>query len=335
MQQGQILRSRYQIIKFLGSGGFGETHLAQDVDLPGNPKCVVKHLKPKSLEPEVLDEAKKLFEREAETLYKLGNDSNQIPKLFAHFREGREFYLVQEYIEGEEISRELTTGKKLSEFETIGLLKGILEALTVAHKKNIIHRDIKPQNLMRRRLDRKIILIDFGAVKEIGVLTINKKGLTSLTKAVGTPGYMPSEQSNGKPKLSSDIYAVGMVGIKALTGKNPENLPVNQETGNIIWQNEAEVSNRLANILNRMVHEYFPQRYKHAMEVLEVLSEMRIKVNPSGQGQTSKAETTVKLNLPLPKVGKSRRQILILGGLAGSVFLVVLTKSGLTQVRYI
>ena len=97
---------------------------------------------------------------------------------------------------------------------------------------------------MRRRSDRKIILIDFGAVKEIGVLTINKKGLTSLTKAVGTPGYMPSEQSNGKPKLSSDIYAVGMVGIKALTGKNPENLPVNQETGNIIWQNEADVSNR-------------------------------------------------------------------------------------------
>ncbi|MCL2931832.1 MAG: bifunctional serine/threonine-protein kinase/formylglycine-generating enzyme family protein [Trichodesmium sp. MAG_R03] len=343
MQYGQILRSRYQIIKFLGSGGFGETHLAQDVDLPGNPKCVVKHLKPKSLEPEVLDEAKKLFEREAETLYKLGNDSNQIPKLFAHFREGREFYLVQEYIEGEEISRELTTGKKLSEFETIGLLKGILEALTVAHKKNIIHRDIKPQNLMRRRSDRKIILIDFGAVKEIGVLTINKKGLTSLTRAVGTPGYMPSEQSNGKPKLSSDIYAVGMVGIKALTGKNPENLPVNQETGNIIWQNEAEVSDRLANILNRMVHEYFPQRYKNAMEVLEVLSEMRIKVNPSGQGQistgkttvqlnvpsqgeTSKAETTVKVNLPLPKVGKTRRQILILGGLAGSGFLVVLTK---------
>ena len=87
MEHGQILRSRYQIIKFLGSGGFGETHLAQDVDLPGNPKCVVKHLKPKSSEPEVLDEAKKLFEREAETLYKLGNAPNQMPKIFGHFQE--------------------------------------------------------------------------------------------------------------------------------------------------------------------------------------------------------------------------------------------------------
>ena len=339
MQSGQILRSRYQIIKFLGSGGFGETHLAQDLDLPGNPKCVVKHLKPKSLEPEVLDVAKKLFEREAKTLYQLGNDSNQIPKLFAHFQEGREFYLVQEYIEGQDISRELSTGKKISEFETIALLKGILEALVVAHKNNIIHRDIKPQNLMRRKSDKKIILIDFGAVKEIGVLTISKKGLTSLTIAVGTPGYMPSEQSNGKPKLSSDIYAVGMVGIKALTGKDPDNLPVNQDTGNIIWQNEAQVSNHLANILDRMVHEYFPQRYQNAMEVLEVLSEIRIKASSSGQGKTptvkvntprqgrtSRAKTTVKVNPPKPKISKTRRRIFILGGLAGSGVLVALTK---------
>ncbi len=192
---------------------------------------------------------------------------------------------------------------------------------------------------MRRRSDRKIILIDFGAVKEIGVLTINKKGLTSLTKAVGTPGYMPSEQSNGKPKLSSDIYAVGMVGIKALTGKDPDNLPVNQDTGNIIWQNEAQVSNRLANILDRMVHEYFPQRYQNAMEVLKELSEMTIKinspgqgqtstrkVNSPGQGQTSTGKTTVKVKQPKPKLGKTRRQILILGGLAGSGVLVALTK---------
>ena len=118
MQSGQILRNHYKIIKSLGHGGFGDTYLAQDLDLPGNPKCVVKHLKPKSLDPIVLNTARKLFEREADTLYKLGNDSDQIPRLFAHFREGREFFLVQEYIEGQDISRELTPGKKLSESET-------------------------------------------------------------------------------------------------------------------------------------------------------------------------------------------------------------------------
>nr|WP_293155136.1 serine/threonine-protein kinase [Okeania sp. SIO2C9] len=279
MQSGKILRNHYKIIDSLGSGGFGDTYLAEDLDLPGKPKCVLKHLKPKgskrrdlpflqkfipwlsnnkSSDPEVLAIAQKLFEREAKTLYKLGKDSDRIPKLFAHFQEGTEFYLVQEYIEGHDISRELTSGRKLSESYTIALLIGILEALAVAHQNNIIHRDIKPQNLMRRKSDNKIVLIDFGAVKEISVLTrTNQPGTTTLTVAVGTPGYMPSEQSNGKPKLSSDIYAVGMVGIKALTGKEPKNLPTDSKTGNIIWRNEAQVSDDLENILDRMVREYF------------------------------------------------------------------------------
>ncbi|MDE5073654.1 MAG: bifunctional serine/threonine-protein kinase/formylglycine-generating enzyme family protein, partial [Trichodesmium sp. St5_bin8] len=300
MQSGTTLRNRYKIIKPLGSGGFGDTYLAQDSDLPGKPKCVVKHLSPKSSDPIVLNVARKLFEREAETLYKLGSDSDQIPRLLAHFQEQQEFYLVQEYIEGQDISRELTPGKKLSESDTIALLKGILEALVVAHENNIIHRDIKPQNLMRRRSDNKVILIDFGAVKEISTLTITQQGATILTVAVGTPGYIPSEQSNGKPKLSSDIYAVGMVGIKALTGKDPQSLPTDPKTGNIIWRNKAEVSNDLANVLDKMVREYFSERYQNAMEAMEALN----------------VQTSGKLRLG----NKTRRKILILVGLAGSGF---------------
>jgi len=258
MWPGTILRNHYKIIDTLGSGGFGDTYLAEDLDLPRNPKCVVKHLKPKTSDPTVFPVALKLFEREAEALYELGRDSDQIPKLLAHFQEGTEFYLVQEFIEGHDISKELTDGKKLSESYTITLLTGILEALAVAHQKNIIHRDIKPQNLMRRKSDNKIVLIDFGAVKEISVLTTaNQPGATTLTVTVGTPGYMPSEQSNGKPKLSSDIYAVGIVGIKALTGKEPKDLPTDQDTENIIWWHETRVSNYLANILDKMVQEYF------------------------------------------------------------------------------
>ncbi|NEP41564.1 MAG: SUMF1/EgtB/PvdO family nonheme iron enzyme [Okeania sp. SIO2G4] len=337
MQSGKILRQRYKIIQSLGRGGFGDTYLAEDLDLPGKPKCVVKHLSPKSSDPGTLTIAQRLFETEAETLYKLGKDSDQIPKLFAHFQEATEFYLVQEYIEGQDISKELTSGKKLSESYTITLLKGILEALEKAHQNNIIHRDIKPQNLMRRRSDKKIVLIDFGAVKEITVLTTNQPGTTILTVAVGTPGYMPSEQSNGRPKLSSDIYAVGMVGIKALTGKDPQNLPTDPKTGNVIWRNQAKVSNYLANILDRMVQEYFPQRYENATEVLEALSELvlaktTVKVNPPTPTQTS----TAKVNLLTPTLApkqattvpsppqtqpnKTRRKILILGGLAGSGF---------------
>ncbi|NEN92600.1 MAG: SUMF1/EgtB/PvdO family nonheme iron enzyme [Okeania sp. SIO3H1] len=273
MQSGKILRQRYKIIQSLGSGGFGDTYLAEDLDLPGEPKCVVKHLKPKSSDPEVLAIAQRLFEREAETLYKLGKDSDQIPKLFAHFQEGTEFYLVQEYIEGQDISKELTPGKKLSESYTINLLKGILEALEIAHQNNIIHRDIKPKNLMRRKSDKKVVLIDFGAVKEITVLTTNQPGTTTLTVPVGTPGYMPNEQRNGNPTLSSDIYAVGILGIKALTGQDPRSFSRNKNTGNIIWRNEAQVSDRLANILDKMALDNFRDRYQNAMEVLESLEE--------------------------------------------------------------
>ncbi|WP_287527062.1 bifunctional serine/threonine-protein kinase/formylglycine-generating enzyme family protein [Okeania sp. SIO2C2] len=298
MQSGKILRQRYKIIQSLGRGGFGDTYLAQDLDLPGKPKCVVKHLKPKSSDPGTLTIAQRLFETEAETLYKLGKDSDQIPKLFAHFQEATEFYLVQEYIEGQDISKELTSGKKLSESYTITLLKGILSALAVAHKNNIIHRDIKPENLMRRKSDKKIVLIDFGAVKEINVLTTaNQPGTTTLTVAVGTPGYMPSEQAIGKPKLSSDIYAVGMVGIKALTGKNPGNLPTDPKTGNIIWRNQAQVSNRLANILDRMIHEYFSQRYENAKEVLEALG-LTTSPQPTPAPITTQAKTVLAVPSP-------------------------------------
>ena len=272
MQSGTILKQRYKIIRSLGSGGFGDTYLAQDLGRLGNPKCVVKHLKPKFSNSEVLADAQQRFEKEAKILYKLGRDSEQIPFYFDHFQQGTEFYLVQEYIEGHDISQELTPGKKLSESYTFALLKGILKALAVAHQNNIIHRDIKPQNLMRRKSDNKIVLIDFGAVKEISVLTTGQQtGKVISTIAIGTPGYMPSEQSSGQPRLSSDIYAVGMVGIKALTGKNPGNFPTDKDTGNIIWRNEAKVSNRLANILDTMVQFYFIKRYKDAMKVLEVL----------------------------------------------------------------
>ncbi|MEB3343144.1 bifunctional serine/threonine-protein kinase/formylglycine-generating enzyme family protein [Okeania sp.] len=369
MQSGKILKQRYKIIHTLGSGGFGDTYLAEDLDLPGNPKCVVKHLKPKttkksdlpfplrfipwlnniqSLNPAVLATAQKLFEREAKTLYTLGKDSEQIPKLFAHFQERTEFYLVQEYIKGHNISRELTPGKKLSQSDTIALLAGILSALTVAHQNNIIHRDIKPENLMRRKSDNKIILIDFGAVKEIHVLAKGKQpGTTTLAMVVGTPGYMPNEQKLGDPQLSSDIYAVGMVGIKALTGKNPKYLLRDSKTRNFIWRNEAQVSDELANILDRMVHEYFPQRYKNAIEVLEALN-IQTPIPPPPPPPkittpevappeviTPEATTTSTQKVvvkPQPnKTNKTRRQILILGGLAGSTFVGAILVKGLSD----
>jgi formylglycine-generating enzyme required for sulfatase activity/tRNA A-37 threonylcarbamoyl transferase component Bud32 len=267
---GRTLRNHYQIIKFLGQGAFGDTYLAQDLDLPGHPQCVVKHFKPKDLNPTVLPIARRLFDTEAQTLYKLGKLHDQIPTLSAHFEENGEFYFVQDFIEGHDLTKELIQGQKFSESQTIILLHNILEILAIVHHQNVIHRDIKPANLMRRQ-DGKIVLIDFGAVKEIGTMFVNPQGQTSFTVGIGTSGYMPSEQAKGKPKLCSDIYAVGMIGIQALTGKTPNSLPEDPNTGEVVWRDGVEVSNKLANVLDKMVRDNFSQRYQNAGEALQAI----------------------------------------------------------------
>ncbi|MEH1938205.1 MAG: bifunctional serine/threonine-protein kinase/formylglycine-generating enzyme family protein [Nostoc sp.] len=267
---GTVLRNRYKIVKILGSGGFGDTYLAVDLDLPNQPQCVVKHLKPNS-NPAILQIVRRLFDSEAQVLYRLGNDSDQIPRLFAHFEEQGEFYLVQEFVDGEDLSYEIIPGQKLTEIAVTKLLKEILEILAVVHKKNIIHRDIKPQNLMRRRQDGKIVLIDFGAVKEVNTVMVNLQGQTSVSVTIGTFGYMPSEQAAGQPKLSSDVYAVGMLGIQALTGLQPHQVPKDPTDGEVIWRNWANVSDKLALVLNKMVNYHFRDRYPSAVEALEAL----------------------------------------------------------------
>jgi serine/threonine protein kinase len=268
---GTVLRNRYRILQVLGSGGFGDTYLAEDQDLPGKPRCVVKQLHPKDNNPETFRIAKSLFEREAEYLYRIGNSHPQIPDLYAHFTEDANFYLVQEFIDGHNLAQELPEGKKLSETETIRLLLDILEVLACVHQHNVIHRDIKLQNLMRRKADGKIVLIDFGAVKDVSILQTSPHGGTNMTVSIGSPGYMPSEQAQGKPKLSSDVYAVGMIGIQALTGISPANLPEDVNTGEILWKNLVSVTPAFAEVLDKMTHYHFGQRYRSAVETLEAL----------------------------------------------------------------
>lgn len=268
---GKLLNQRYKILQQLGSGGFGDTYLAQDIKHSESFLRVVKHLKPKNSTPNILEVAKKLFDREASFLYRLGQ-CDRIPTLYAHFEEDKEFYLVQEFIDGHDLTQELILGQPWSEEKTIHLLKELLEVLALVHRENAIHRDIKPSNVMRRKRDGKLVLIDFGAIKEIESLTIDSDGQTSMTVGIGSPGYMPNEQSNGKPKLASDIYAVGAIGIQALTGCKPDRLEENPQTGELIWQHLApHTSDRLNIILSKMVSSHFRDRYQNASEALKAL----------------------------------------------------------------
>jgi serine/threonine protein kinase len=279
LPNGEVrLGGRYQIVSYLGGGGFGQTYLAQDNHLPGQPRCVVKHLRPRLIDEESLVTAHRLFETEAQVLYRLSGFP-QIPRLLAHFEENQEFYLVQEYIDGNNLSQELAPGNRLSEPQTIALLEEILNVLVYLHQHQVIHRDLKPSNLIRRHQDGKIVLIDFGAVKQL-TTEIQSHGHSTRTIAIGSPGYMPSEQMAGKPRFCSDLYAVGMLGIQALTGLHPKSLPEDARTGELIWRDcfrqvgeyRAEVSPRLGDILDKMVRYDFRQRYQTALEVLADLT---------------------------------------------------------------
>ena len=283
------LRGHYQIVSHIGGGGFGQTYLAKDIDLPNHPYCVVKQLKPQSSESIILETAKRLFNQEAEVLYKLGSH-DQIPRLLAHFQEGEEFYLVQEFADGDDLTTEISDGKCLAEPKVIALLQEILEILAFVHSHGVVHRDIKPANLIRRHHDRKIVLIDFGAVKEISSLSGDRQANTNITIAIGSPGYMPIEQLKGKPRFSSDIYAVGMMIIQAITGQEPKLFGEHPDTAELAWRDRVPAdsySPQLLDILDKMIRYDFRQRYQTADEVMAVIAEFVNEVNESNHDANS------------------------------------------------
>ncbi|NEO98107.1 MAG: tetratricopeptide repeat protein [Symploca sp. SIO2E9] len=270
--QDQPLGGRYKVLSQLAAGGFGQTYLAQDLHLPGQPQCVVKQLKPQVSDPQSLQIARRLFDTEAKVLYQLGNH-DQIPRLLAHLEENQEFYLAQEFIEGEPLTNEIVEGQPWSEFQVIALLQDVLYVLAFVHEQNVIHRDIKPPNLIRRQRDGRIVLIDFGAVKQVSAaMTNSQTGLTSVTICIGTAGYMPQEQLAGNPRFSSDIYAIGMMAIQALTGIHPRHLSEDPQTGEIKWRELAALSGpELGDLLDLMVRYDYRERYPTATKALEAL----------------------------------------------------------------
>jgi eukaryotic-like serine/threonine-protein kinase len=265
-----IVGGRYKIVAELGRGSFGQTYLAEDINIPGVPKCVVKQFKPVANDGETLRIAKRLFIQEAEILTKLGTHP-QIPTLLAYYED--ELCFIQQYIEGKDLSNEILPGQKLEERVVISILKEVLTILSFVHGENVIHCDIKPSNVIRRYSDGKLILIDFGAVKRIALET-NLQGDTVIMAAVGTPGYMPAEQQQSQPSFNSDIYALGIMAIEALTGKTSAQMMQDSRYGKQLLQQEAKISKRLTKILDKMVRPRSQERYESADKVLRDLSKL-------------------------------------------------------------
>ena len=291
---GKLLDRRYRIIKELAEGGFSQTYLAEDTRLPKNPQCVVKHLNPTIDDPIFTQKALELFKAEAETLQELGRH-DLIPQLYAYFQENKEFYLVQEYIAGHPLSIEISPGSQMAEARVAQIVKEVLEILRFVHTYNVIHRDIKPSNLIRRHSDGKLVLIDFGTVKQVQMEVASAHHKARVTLPIGTPGYMSYEQERGQSVACSDIYSLAMVALQALTGKHPSQFPRDRDY-EISWRSYAKVGREFAAVLDRMARCNPRDRYQTVDEVLKDIAKLP-KLSTNSPRITD--DRQVKLNFPL------------------------------------
>lgn len=280
MVLGTLLRQRYLIQQVLGQGGFGRTYLAVDQER-FNELCVIKEFTVPYQDDSLVEKAKSLFQREATTLYQIQHP--QIPRFWAAFENEHRLFLVQDFVQGQTYRNLLQARKKeaqgFSETEIIYLLNHLLPVLSYLHDRDIIHRDISPENIiLRSREPRELVipadpsqvsnpelpvLIDFGAVKEAA----SHWPIVSTITRVGKIGYAPPEQlQTGNVSPHSDIYALGATCLVLLTGREPQNL-LNSQTLAWQWQPYVQISDPLALVLQKMVALHPSDRYQTAREV--------------------------------------------------------------------
>ncbi|MGL5036119.1 MAG: protein kinase domain-containing protein, partial [Microcystaceae cyanobacterium] len=186
-----LLKDRYRALSVIGQGGFGKTFLAEDEGLANHPHCVIKQFFLQGQSRQVTEKAIALFKEEAKRLEKLGHHS-QIPKLYTYLEQNNQLYIVQEFIEGQTLTQELKQQGAFTEQKVHSLLLDLLPVLQFIHRGQVIHRDIKPDNIIRRNTDNKLVLVDFGAAKEVTQTALMKTGTI-----IGSAGYTAPEQAHG------------------------------------------------------------------------------------------------------------------------------------------
>ncbi len=303
-----IIKDRYRAIKTIGKGGFSNTFIGVDLNAVGNSLCLIKQI---NLDLEKLDAAKMsldLFKREAKTLKKINH--NQIPKLLNYFYENQQLYLIQELIKGRNLRQEVKENGVFLELGIKRFLAEMLPILQYIHSQKVIHRDIKPANILRRQKDGKLVLIDFGVVKDrVNTLSTKTDGQTALTNfSVGTTGFAPPEQIALRPVYASDIYALGVTCVYLLTAKSPKLFDYDSQTGRLSWEKEVLVRPSLAKILNKMLEINLSKRYRLVEEVINDLD-----IIPLERSLTSHTTTTRKLQQAIAqrKSGKKLNNIQI------------------------
>jgi serine/threonine protein kinase/chaperonin cofactor prefoldin len=307
-----LLQGRYQILQSLGAGVFGQTYIAEDVDDPEKPRYVVKQLKVNNYQStSYFDYLRLRFLTETETLKHLGIH-NQIPQLITCFEENERFYLVQEYIAGQPLSVELHRNKQMEQLwsvpEALAFLEDALGILEFVHSQGFIHCDVKPENLIRRSTDGKLVLIDFGSIQPIDFSTDAELPISQIP--VTSLGYIPPEQFLGQTQPNSDLYALGMIAIQGLTGLTPLQFNIDPATNEIPWCYDNKPGNDyLAVFLSQMIRYNYQERFQSAKEALWVFKHIRWE-NHLGEIAAAKSSISVE-----NKNNKNRKSAPLLAGM--------------------
>ena len=305
------LRDRYRPTNFLGEGGFGRTYRGEDIDRL-NASCVIKQLAAKVQGTWALKKAIELFQQEAQRMQALGENNPHIPTLYAYFEEDQQLYLVQEYIEGQNLLQQLQSQGLWNEKQIKNLLLELLPVLQDIHSKQVIHRDIKPENIMRRSRSGgkgEFVLIDFGVSKQ---LSVSAKVTTQIGTRLGSFGYAPFEQIQaGEAYPASDLFSLGATCFHLLTGIVPHDLWLKQGySWTEKWQNYLKQplkDPQLKQVLNQFLKEDWQERYSSAEAALEALNQKTVSP-PQSDVVKSVSESKSKPLPPPPKINTTAMQ---------------------------
>ncbi|NEP10828.1 MAG: protein kinase [Symploca sp. SIO2C1] len=307
-----LVAQRYRAIRLIAVGGFGRTLLAEDGCKPSLPRCVIKQFYPQGQNNP--RKAAELFQQEAIRLEQLGKHP-QIPELLAHLEQDNYHYIIQEFIDGQNLAQELAETGAFREGQIRSLLKNLLPVLQFIHQGQVIHRDIKPENIIRRRTltlpssekqptaqsepypTKDLVLVDFGAAKHATATALAKTGTT-----IGSAAYAAPEQTFGKAVFASDLYSLGVTCIHLLTNIEPFDLyePLESSFAWRYYLVNNPVSEELGCILDKMIQSSIKLRYQSAAEVMQALSAI-----PSSQETSSISLPEKQTNTPSPPMGET------------------------------
>lgn len=279
---GKFLNGRYKAVHLLSVSPFGDVYLTED-SWNDNSHCVVKHLKLNSWQPERSLLCKQQFANEVLILNQLGSHS-QIPQLWDCFENDQGFYLVQELIVGtllsETLAKNSANANLWSEAQCLEFLDDVLGILEFVHRQGFVHGNLQPNKLIQQS-DGRFVLIDFGAATPIERTPVKARVIPirpSLAPiAIPAIGYLPAEQLSGQSFPSSDLYALGIIAIEALTGLNPLELKADPDSGELNWQQQASISKALAQMLHQMVRYQFKDRYQSVTAVRAELTRLSMR----------------------------------------------------------